>query len=492
MVPEGGSGCMCPFPNSTSIVFQPRQEERGWAYYSSPSEPTPVKRLALNLGAPGDRRAADGALWLGYPRPGGSLVMKLKAGLSLYRGGKYFRHDPARLAIEGTTEPWVFRSGARGLRRCTLPLVEPGDGAARYTVRLAFAELDGAAPGQRVFDIKLQGNTAATGVDVAREAGGKNRALVKEFKGIEVADELAIELVAKAKDPAPEQVPVLQGVEVIREKVLTIGARLPAFVLEDAKPEQTGKVKLANFKERAFDGVLRLEAPEGFAVRPAEKPLTLRSGQRATIPVTARVARKGKRNKYPVTVRLVRKDGGVEWTGKTEIDYLGTLGRLTAKAAEDAWVRHGDPDTNRGGETQIAVDGGNPKFGDPGHALAYLRFKFDLPGKPVSARLRLHNAGNPTGDSGRVRLAAEPWTEKAVTYNNRPKPGTELVKIGRVQADQVVELPLDPAKLGLQPKAKAQLSLVIEPTGCDGVNYISREGGKPAELVIEYEAPEKP
>ena len=33
---------------------------------------------------------------------------------------------------------------------------------------------------------------------------------------------------------------------------------------------------------------------------------------------------------------------------------------------------------------------------------------------------------------------------------------------------------------------KSELSLVIDPTSCDGVNYISREGGKPAELVVEY------
>jgi outer membrane protein assembly factor BamB len=492
MVPEASSGCMCPFPNSTSIVFQPKQEERGWAYFSSPGEPTPVKHLALNLGAPGDRQAEDGTLWLGYPRPGGSLVMQLKASVALYRGGKYIRHDPARLDIAGTTDPWVFRSAARGLRRCSLPLVEPGDGAARYTVRLAFAELDGAKPGQRVFDIQLQGKTVASGVDVVKEAGGTNRALVKEFKGIDVSDELVIELVAKADDPTPGQVPVLQGVEVIRETVLSVGVLLPSFVLQDAKPEQQAQIKLANFKEQPFDGALRLDAPEGFTVTPRETSLQLASGSRATLAVTARVARKGKRRKLPVAVRLIRKDGGVEWTGETAIDYLGTLGRLTAKAAEDAWVRHADPDNNRGDERQIAVDGGNPKFGDHGHALAYLKFTFDLPGKPVRARLRLYNAGNPTGDSGRVRLTAAPWSEKAVTYNNRPKPGTELVKIGRVQANQVVELALDPAKLALQPKPKAQLSLVIEPTGCDGVNYISREGGKPAELIIEYEAPATP
>jgi hypothetical protein len=30
------------------------------------------------------------------------------------------------------------------------------------------------------------------------------------------------------------------------------------------------------------------------------------------------------------------------------------------------------------------------------------------------------------------------------------------------------------------------LSLALDPTGCDGINYVSREGGKPAELIVEY------
>ena len=142
--------------------------------------------------------------------------MQLKVGISLFPGGSYFRHDPARLAIEGTDKPWVFHSGVRGLRQCTLPLAEPSDPAARYTVRLAFAELDNEAPGQRVFDIKLQGKVVAEGFDVFKEAGGRNRPIVKEFKGIDAAEELTVEFVPRAASPAPDQLPILQGIEVER------------------------------------------------------------------------------------------------------------------------------------------------------------------------------------------------------------------------------------------------------------------------------------
>jgi hypothetical protein len=120
-------------------------------------------------------------------------------------------------------------------------------------------------------------------------------------------------------------------------------------------------------------------------------------------------------------------------------------------------------------------------MGDHHHSIAYLKFRLNVDGKPRSAVLRLHNAGNPTGNSGQVRLVTDSWSEKTVTYNARPNLGDVVAKIGPVAENQIVELPL---KLSLE--GTAELSLAIDPTGNDGVNYISREGGKPAELVVEY------
>ena len=59
----------------------------------------------------------------------------------------------------------------------------------------------------------------------------------------------------------------------------------------------------------------------------------------------------------------------------------------------------------------LLVDGGDRKMGDTDHALAYLKFRLDVPGKPVGLRLRITNAGNPTGDSGRICRVAGPWDE---------------------------------------------------------------------------------
>ncbi len=83
------------------------------------------------------------------------------------------------------------------------------------SVRLHFAELDAAAPGQRVFDVKLQNKVVLKDFDIVREAGAARRALVKQFDGIVAARALVVELVPHAKTPAAATSPVLSGIEIL-------------------------------------------------------------------------------------------------------------------------------------------------------------------------------------------------------------------------------------------------------------------------------------
>ena len=483
MVPEASSGCQCPFPNMCTIVFKPRKEGRQWAYYSVPGDITPVRRLALNLGAPGDRKAPDGTLWLGYPRPGGRLVFQLKAELSYFGGWSLFNHDPARLDIAGTDIPWVYRSGVRGLQKLAVPVLAPDDGTARYTVRLAFADVEQAARGVRVFDIKIQGKTVAEGFDVAAAAGGQNKAVIKEFKGIEATGKVTVELVAKAKTPEGAQMPILQGIDIEREAIVSLGFAVPSFVLNDLKPQQAGEIRMANHRDADFEGTLRIESPKNFAVTPAETPVKLAAGKRVAIPLEAMVTKPGERGTVAATVRLVRADGQIEAERKAQIEYLGDIARVTIKATEDTYVGKDVANAKTaaaGGK--LWVDGGNAKMGDESHHIVYLRFPLAIPGKVVSAKLRLYNAGNPTSHSGAVHLVESAWSQSTITYAKRPKPGRKLVSIGRVTENQVLELPFE-----LDFAGRTELSLALVPVNCDGTDYLSREAGKPAELVVEYQ-----
>jgi hypothetical protein len=126
-----------------------------------------------------------------------------------------------RVYLESTNQTGVgpkrshfkYRSWSRygqfaGLTDVLLTELPPSE-PRRYRVALHFAELDEVSPGERVFDVKLQGQTVLTGLDVINEAGGRNVALVKEFQGIEACDTLTLELVPRTARP-----PVLSAMEV--------------------------------------------------------------------------------------------------------------------------------------------------------------------------------------------------------------------------------------------------------------------------------------
>jgi len=219
LVPEASAGCMCAFPNMCSIVFKPTQQNKAWAWYSAPGPITPVKRLAINFGAPGDRRDAAGKLWFGYPRPyKGRLVLPLKLETSFCSGGKFVTQNSVYCPDTGTDDRWLFASAADGLLKCVVPLLGKDDPPALYRVRLAMADPENDQPGQRVFDIKLQGKTVQENFDIAGETGGRNRALLKQFDGVEVRDRLTIELAPRTTGSAPQQRPILQGLEITRQK----------------------------------------------------------------------------------------------------------------------------------------------------------------------------------------------------------------------------------------------------------------------------------
>lgn len=482
LVPEASSGCMCPFPNMCTVVFQPVQKPKAYSLYSAPGALTPVRRLGINLGTPGDRKDSAGNLWLGYPRPGGSLVLQMKIDVAFQRGGAFVQRNSSFTPVAGTGEPWLFAGAARGISKCVIPLLQPADGKATYRVRLAFSDPDNDQPGKRVFDLKLQGKKVLAGFDIVKESGGRDRAVVKEFDDVEVTDRLTIDFLPKIAKAEPSQGPILQAVEVIRQRVLSLGCTEPSLVLSDSAPKQSAQLQLSNLRDAAFGGRLEIGQVEGFDVSPRQIQVSVAGDGRATVPVEVTVSAGLKPGQYAIPVALVQADGTKELDRKIRVEHLGPRTRITVPAVEDASVSHRYPTLNKGTASVLLVDGGDAKLGDTDHSLAYLKFRFDVPGKVAAVRLRIRNAGNPTGNSGRICLADQPWNEKDVTYAAGPRPGQELARIGAVAEDQWVEktLPIDLT-------GKKELSLVIDPTSCDGTDYLSRESKSPPELLIEYE-----
>lgn len=217
LVPEASAGCVCLFPIVCTVVLEPRADHERWGIYSSGGSSTPVKHLAINLGAPGDRRDADGTLWIGYPRPivssdRSAMGYSLEVGVEFMNGGRYVNRSLDAEPVAGTDKAWVFASAAEGVGKCTVPLLGEGNGKGVFSVRLFFADREGTQAGQRVFGIRLQGKSAAEGVDIAQECAGARRAVVRQFDNVEAERNLEIELVPVKGEP------VLCGVEVIRNE----------------------------------------------------------------------------------------------------------------------------------------------------------------------------------------------------------------------------------------------------------------------------------
>jgi len=218
LIPEAGAGCVCLFSIESTVVFEPREPRRPWAISSSIGELTPVKHLAINFGAPGDRRDARGTVWLTYPRPKPyketSLETKLQLDVKLLEKGGFTAVNEESTPIAGAETPWVFTSFARGMTECTIPLRGPEDQPADYDVTLYFTDVENAAAGNRVFDVRVQGRDVAKDLDIVAESGGRSRALVRRIQGVNVADKLSIELAPKSSDASPQQMPILSAVEI--------------------------------------------------------------------------------------------------------------------------------------------------------------------------------------------------------------------------------------------------------------------------------------
>ncbi len=226
VMPEASAGCVCMFSIASTIVMEPRTPRRPWSLYSQTGPTTPVTRMALNLGAPGDRRDQHGKLWLSWPRPSDKprnkstdktgLALEFDVKTSFEAKGGFFTEDGDEAIGDSADLSWVGSSGTRGLQRCSLPLLGADDAPADYNVRIHFASSSGAPVGRQVCDVKLQGETVLEGFDVAVEADDSQQRVVREFSNVKVTDSLLLELVAKNTSGDATSVPVVCAIEVQR------------------------------------------------------------------------------------------------------------------------------------------------------------------------------------------------------------------------------------------------------------------------------------
>jgi outer membrane protein assembly factor BamB len=244
--PDYTRTCSCAYQNQTSLALIHMPEMEMWSYSQfglDAKHGDRILRAGINFGAPGNRRAADGTLWLEHPHVGDGNAPQLGVE-GIGKNVTWFRRHSSQITDAGQSQPWIAASGLIGeteiiitpsLRRPLLvkPVKKADDdddkpGAAKkagarpaepppvqepllrvdypplpHTVRLHFSDPDQLPPGNRIFSVLLQGRVVIENLDLAREG---HRA-VREFKNVLIGPELRITLRAKAGSP------VLSGVE---------------------------------------------------------------------------------------------------------------------------------------------------------------------------------------------------------------------------------------------------------------------------------------
>ena len=150
-------------------------------------------------------------MWLEYPVVGGpSPAVSISIAPE---EPEWFRRHSSRVSGDGLT--WVAASGAKGLTSLRIALDKDAEQERVYDVALYFMEPDEVGPGDRVFDVTLQGEEALKGFDVAREAGGRNRMIVKVIRGVRVKGDLTVEL--RPSPSAKVSGAILSGVAVAEQ-----------------------------------------------------------------------------------------------------------------------------------------------------------------------------------------------------------------------------------------------------------------------------------
>ena len=196
---EASAGCTCSYSLRTTVVLKnkPQKGHAEWAVFISQAATKPVSHMAINFGAPGDMRDRDGTVWFGYPRPsttvgqGSFRNYGIKFNLAEAGNIEVTQRDWRDVKLAGTDKPWLFTSALKGATRFTVPLLSKGE-KEKYTVRLGFTPVLSDKIGSRVFDVKLQGKSAAKQIaDLAtkeKDATAKRTAATNAKKAHDTAN----------------------------------------------------------------------------------------------------------------------------------------------------------------------------------------------------------------------------------------------------------------------------------------------------------------
>jgi outer membrane protein assembly factor BamB len=534
--PPFNTGCGCPWSMPYTMAMAQLNREPAIPFETfQTGRSLPVKHLRVNFGANGDRRDKRGNMWLHSRRRvnRNQLHLTFSSPAVFYPGGddsqwgidRSGRRSIGDVPVENTDVPIVFDAFALGLKRYAVPVTTPADGKGVFKVRLGFCSLENDRAGQRVFDVRICGKTVLKRFDVVREAGKVNSAIWREFT-LPLDGTLVLDLVSPLEHPTLEQLPIICGMEVVREKFTTLGWKAPnGLWLGQTKAESDVVLQIANFRQQPFKGRLVIESSAGIQVSlPGNGAIELLPDVRQEMTVHLRATGAVTVGSHRLLAKLVSNDGSIELQRKMTVDWLGPLEREVLRAAtiyrdhptgRKAWMRRVRPPHYAG---ELPVSSGFKLRGDRGTSHAYLSFSVPAEiGKIHKARVQLRVApelwairqamfgragdvGGPRSKSywgGLKQIQGSPSPSvNELKYPDRPTMLPEIFALApKTLSPNIVEAPV-PSDVPRDKNGNGSIQFAIEPTALNGPVYWSSHGSNlltenmPA-LVIDYEPMKK-
>jgi beta-galactosidase/beta-glucuronidase len=146
--------------------------------------------LALNTNAqvdhwpkPGMRVDYGPALEVLRNHCGGGQEGDFRADGGYTRSGTASTQDAIETTVPMAGPEAIYQTARTGEVRYTFPIKSPAKGDS-YAVRLHFAEFMHKGPGERQFDVSIDGRRVLTNFDITAAAGAPDTAVVREFTGI--------------------------------------------------------------------------------------------------------------------------------------------------------------------------------------------------------------------------------------------------------------------------------------------------------------------
>ena len=188
--PDYTRTCTCSYQNQASLALVPMPDAEEWTFFPPREVKGVVQSVGINLGAPGNRKADDGTLWLEYPPVGGTDE---RPAVAVSPNG-WTGSAATRRRWQGDGPAWVGASGGKGLRSLTLTLSRDAGPGRLYRVRLWFMEPDDLRGGAACSTWRCKARRCCGNSSRSARRAGVNRIVRRDYRGVRAGRDLTVTL----------------------------------------------------------------------------------------------------------------------------------------------------------------------------------------------------------------------------------------------------------------------------------------------------------